>query len=202
MISAFKEWQVIVDALGAGAQILILRKGGIAEGRGGFAVKASRFWLFPTQFHAQREKTKPAAAKWFSETGTPTAPPAHGAGAAAPAEAITLHYHAEVVHAAFLEDWEEVARLDPLHLWTEATARERFDWGKPPGLHVLIVRVHQLDTPIVLTPTAEMGGCKSWIELPFLCEDHPSTPVLDENAFAARVAQIRAAAPSVWAART
>jgi len=36
---AFKEWQVIVDALAVGEQSLLLRKGGIAEGRGGFDQK-------------------------------------------------------------------------------------------------------------------------------------------------------------------
>ena len=36
MFPAFKEWHVVVEALAAGEQILLLRKGGIAEGRGGF----------------------------------------------------------------------------------------------------------------------------------------------------------------------
>ena len=182
MSPAFKEWQVIVDALGAGAQTLILRKGGIAEGRGGFAVKASRFWLFPTQFHAQREKTKPAADAWFPATSAPTAD-------------VTLRYHAAVARATFLSDWDAVARLDPFHLWTEATVRERFDWATPPGLHVLIVRVHRLDTPLVFSPTDGMGGCKSWIELPFHIEDSASQPVLDDAAFAAQLKQLAAVLP-------
>ncbi len=33
---AFKEWTVVVDALGRGDQIIILRKGGLSEGRDGF----------------------------------------------------------------------------------------------------------------------------------------------------------------------
>ena len=72
---AFKEWHVIIEALGAGEQILILRKGGIAEGRLGFEVEAPRFWLFPTRFHAQLEKTKPAAARWFEPPAADAAPP-------------------------------------------------------------------------------------------------------------------------------
>ena len=101
---AFKEWQVIVEALGAGEQILILRKGGIAEGREGFSVQESRFWLFPTQFHAQLEKTKPAAAKWFGTDTTTTT------------GAIRLRYFADVVKSAFLTEWQQVESLDPLHL--------------------------------------------------------------------------------------
>ncbi|SVB17570.1 uncharacterized protein METZ01_LOCUS170424, partial [marine metagenome] len=34
--TAFKEWGVVVEALGRGEQIVILRKGGIAEGDSGF----------------------------------------------------------------------------------------------------------------------------------------------------------------------
>ena len=48
---AFKEWAVVVEALGAGEQILILRKGGIHEQRGQFTVAHGEFWLFPTQYH-------------------------------------------------------------------------------------------------------------------------------------------------------
>src|SRR5438093_782089 len=48
---AFKEWAVVVDALGRGEQILILRKGGIRERRGEFQVDHASFWLFATQHH-------------------------------------------------------------------------------------------------------------------------------------------------------
>ena len=48
---AFKEWAGICDALGAGRQCVILRKGGIAEGPGGFAPEHDAFWLYPTRVH-------------------------------------------------------------------------------------------------------------------------------------------------------
>ncbi len=171
--AAFKEWQVIVDALGAGEQIIILRKGGIAEDRGGFQVQSSRFWLFPTHFHAQREKTKPAAARWFSDQP-------------AGVSTISLRHFAELVESVFLDRWDDVARLDPHHLWTEATVRERFEWSRPAGLHVLVVRVHELITPVSLALTTDMGGCKSWIELPAAFDAHPSRPVLTDATFAQR----------------
>ena len=64
--AAFKEWEAIVEALGQGAQIILLRKGGIAEGRAGFQAKHPKFWLFPTRFHQQWEKTKPGSAPAWS----------------------------------------------------------------------------------------------------------------------------------------
>lgn len=186
MSPAFKEWHVIVEALLAGEQILILRKGGIAEGRGGFSPDlAQRFWLFPTRFHAQATKTKPAAARFLA-----SAEPAEPAPAT-----IVLNAFADVSHHAFVSDWNAVASLDPFHLWTPDTVRERFDWSKPPGLHVFVVRVHRLDSPISLPLTADMGGCKSWTELPLSFDAIPSKPVLDDAAFSARVDTLRALLP-------
>ena len=52
----FKEWALVCEALGRGEQSIILRKGGIAEGRDGFAFKHREFFLFPTFFHEQVEK--------------------------------------------------------------------------------------------------------------------------------------------------
>jgi hypothetical protein len=177
---AFKEWHVIVEALGAGEQILVLRKGGIAEGRAGFELEASRFWLFPTRFHQQLEKTKSTAARFAMSL-----PPA-----ASPPDRIELRYFADIAHAGFLTDWAAVAGLDPHHLWTEATIRERFDWSRPAGIHALVVRVHKLTTPLTLPVTADMGGCKSWIELPLDFEAQPSAPVLSDSAFAAQRAAL------------
>lgn len=173
MTPAFKEWRVIVAALGAGAQILILRKGGIAEGRGGFQARADRFWLFPTDFHAQREKTKPAAAAWFPAEPTPPAP--------------ALTHFAVVRRHVWLDDWTRVQALDPFHFWTEATIRERFERTQPPGLHAFVVRVHRLLAPLPLEATPDMAGCKSWIDVPASFDAQPSAPVLDDDTFAARM---------------
>lgn len=178
---AFKEWQVVVAALEAGEQTLLLRKGGIAEGRGGFAMRAPRFWLFPTAFHAQREKVKPAAHRWLP----PPAPADTAAATAAPAT-VTLTSFAEAVEHRFLDQWPEVAALAPQHIWTEETVRERFLWSKPAGVHLIVVRVFRLQQAIELPLTPEMGGCKSWIELPLHFNEHAAVPVLDDSAFAAR----------------
>ena len=57
MSVAFKEWAIVCEAIGSGRQSIMLRKGGIAEGRDGFAFKHREFFLFPTWFHEQLEKT-------------------------------------------------------------------------------------------------------------------------------------------------
>ncbi len=148
---AFKEWQVVVEALAAGEQSLLLRKGGIAEGRGGFdSAHAKRFWLFPTQFHAQLEKTKPALARYWTNPCNQT-----------PDSCITLTAFAEVIHQHVITDWATVVGLDAFHGWTETAVREKFDWGKAPGLHALVVRVYRLSSPITLERTPAMAGCNT-----------------------------------------
>ena len=147
---AFKDWEAIVEALGQGAQIVILRKGGIAEGRAGFKAKHPKFWLFPTGFHQQWEKTKPELRRFL-------------APAAEPAKEITLQYLAEVTDTVYLSSWDQVARLDDAHFWGEEILRERFEYkdrpGMEEGLHLLIVRVSRINLPHKLTPSPSYDGC-------------------------------------------
>ena len=75
----FKEWARVCDHLATGVTSLILRKGGIAEGRGGFDFGHTDFWLFPTFFHNEDEGLKPAFRSPRHEPRRPpptkTAPP-------------------------------------------------------------------------------------------------------------------------------
>ena len=54
----FKEWALVCEALGRGEQTIMLRKGGIAEGRDGFSFRHREFFLFPTFFHEQVAKVR------------------------------------------------------------------------------------------------------------------------------------------------
>ena len=64
---AFKEWASVCDALLAGRQTIILRKGGISEGQapGTFVPEYSEFWLYPTWVHQAEQGVRE----------TPAAPP-------------------------------------------------------------------------------------------------------------------------------
>ena len=46
--TALKEWSTVIDALGRGDQVILIRKGGIADPP--FGVEADRFYLFPPTF--------------------------------------------------------------------------------------------------------------------------------------------------------
>ena len=146
----FKEWALVCQALGEGRQTIILRKGGIAEGRDGFAFQHREFFLFPTFFHEQVERVRLPGAIL-------PAPRPHE---------IEIHYFAQVEETRVLTDWEEVRALEPRHILEESVVRERFEYDDAPGVHVAFVRIFRL-VPVWRFPDAKAyGGCRSWVQLP------------------------------------
>lgn len=174
MSIGFKEWQIVCDALGHGGQSIILRKGGIAEGRDGFQFAHPEFYLFPTLFHEQAGKVRPEFREGF-------APPPEGADAER-AE-IPLEYFARIDFHRVIEDWDRVAALEPFHIWSEEEIRKRFDWDEAPGISLACVRVYRLAAPWPLENRKSFGGCRSWITLPEPERKFAMEPVLDDAAF-------------------
>jgi CDP-diacylglycerol--glycerol-3-phosphate 3-phosphatidyltransferase len=186
LFPAFKEWSSIVEALGQGAQTIILRKGGLREGKSGFQIEHPRFWLYPTQFHEEAAATKPGASSYLAVAARPVKPPAGKPASST----IEIRYFADLVDCFFVTAWEDVQKLDPLHLWTEATVRERFDWSKTDGIHLLVLRVYRLDHPFPLPDDPSYGGCKSWIQIPYDFNREKAKPVIPNEEFAVRRSRI------------
>lgn len=145
----FKEWALVCEALGRGEQTILLRKGGVAEGRDGFGFRHSEFYLFPTFFHEQVVKVR-----------TPSAeiPAAHQGE-------IEIRYFAKLEAQKEITTWPMVAALEPFHVLQESVVRERFEY-KEAGLRVALVRVFRLEPSWVLADKPAYGGCRSWVELP------------------------------------
>lgn len=177
MRKAFKEWAIVVDALGRGEQILVLRKGGIAEGRGGFQVEHPRFLFFPTLYHQQRENVLPAAQARYDEIAPHLPPP----------DLLRLEFCAEVVAWRRLDSLAAVERLRGQHIWRDDVLAQRFDWGKEQAIFALAVRVKRLPQRLELPMLPAYGGCKSWIELAEDIATDAAQPVLAEATFQARL---------------
>lgn len=176
---AFKEWSIICDALARGDQTLILRKGGIEEGRDGFRVAHDRFWLYPTRFHASRDQLAPALHARLDDPST--APVAPGE--------VTLALLAEVTRVVQLDSLDQALRLTGLHGWSDDTVTARFHYRRP-GLFLLVVRIHHLAEPHRLLETPDYAGCKSWVELDRGFDTTRLTPVLTDTQFQAAAATI------------
>jgi hypothetical protein len=162
----FKEWALICQELASGRQSIILRKGGIAEGREGFRFQHSDFLLFPTLFHEQVSKLKLP-----QETPLPAlAPDVH-----------TLTHRVFVEWTRDLTDWAQIQRLDPYHIWTEKVIRERFEYDEKRAVSLAFVRVRRLAQPLVFPDSPKYGGCRSWVNLPESSSPDSAEPVLGES---------------------
>ena len=175
----FKEWSVVCDALGSGRQSIILRKGGIAEGRDGFRFKHERFVLFPTQYHQQYEKVR-------SEER-------HGqaAQAGSPQETVAIHYLVTLDFACWVDRWETLMVLKPFHIWRDDVVRERFEYEDQRGLQCAFARVYLADRPWTFPNRPAYGGCRSWVMLPSSTVDLGWSPVLNENEHNRRKQEVR-----------
>ena len=178
----FKDWSLVCAALGSGRQSLILRKGGIAEGRDGFRFEHDSFFLFPTQFHQQSERIRPEA---LAEL-TPVSPP--------PVGTVAIQHFFAVEQALWIDDWSTLQRLEPFHVWREEVVRERFEYDGQRGLQCAFGRVYRLDPAWTFPDRPSFGGCRSWLTLPeFPGDPIAFRPVLSEARSSALTAVIRAA---------
>jgi hypothetical protein len=170
---ALKEWAVICRALAAGRQALLIRKGGIAESSGEFAVEQRRFWLFPTYVHQQKDGIVPEAASLL-EQAEAVHPPPH---------IVRLTHFAEAAGSYIVRELADAWKLAGLHCWSPQTVQSRFEYRRP-GLSVLAVRVYRAPQGFDLPNTAEYAGCRSWVELDRALPTEGATPVLAEEPFA------------------
>ena len=183
MRTAFKEWAIVVDALGRGEQIIILRKGGIAEGRGGFKVEHPRFLLFSTLFHQQREAVISTAQVRYDEIVQTLPPP----------DRVQIQFSAEVVEWFRLDSIESANRFRGQHIWRDEVIAERFEWGRSKDIFAIAVRVFRLASPIELPMAPSYGGCRSWVELESDVGATTVAPVFDSERFALKLKRFRAA---------
>lgn len=169
---AFKEWGAVCAALGQGRQSVIVRKGGIHEGREGFRVDHQEFWLFPTRFHQGADQLRPEHADLLN---APIAnEPASGR--------IRLALYAEVDQVLEIKETGMLSGLQSLQVLNQETLEQRFEY-KRPGLYVLLVRTCLLLQPLEIENETRYGGCRSWVELTQAYPTNQLLPVLTDEQF-------------------
>jgi hypothetical protein len=171
----FKEWALVCEALGRGEQSILLRKGGIAEGRDGFGFRQKEFFLFPTFFHEQLVKVRTPDAEMPKEREGE----------------IEIRYFAQLEAQQQITDWSQAAALEPLHILAEPVVRDRFEY-RGAGLHVALVRVFRIEPMWVFPDNPAYGGCRSWVELPGCPAGTRFEPVLSDGENEQRAVKFRA----------
>jgi hypothetical protein len=161
--TALKEWSSVVGALGRGEQILLLRKGGIADPD--FGIEAERFYLYPTYFHQGESDTRPS---------------------------VTITHWGEVARTWTLNDAALLERLAPLVVMPQETLTARFRFRPDQALYVLALRVWELARPAEVLFRDAYAGCRSWVSVDEEIDVDGSRPVLDEPALQAKIESVDA----------
>jgi hypothetical protein len=162
---ALKEMESLCARLAEGRQILLLRKGGIAEPGGAFEDPAREFFLFPTRHHERGE---------------------------APPDRVDLALVAVLEDALRVDDLGRLRGLEEAHGLSAEDLERRFRY-RAPGLQALLLRVWTLARPLTIPDARRHDGCRSWVELDREHPVERGAPALDEADFAARVAELRKA---------
>ena len=171
----FKEWALVCRALEDGTTSLILRKGGIAEGRDGFRFKFESFLLFPTLFHEQLAKTRLPAE---------TQMPVFQSGQIEITARATVEWTRLITNRAVLKE------LEPQHILQPSVVEDRFLYDDTPGVNIAFLRVEKSSRPFLFPDAPKYGGCRSWVELPDVPEDILWTPVLSDSAHEKKRAEL------------
>src|SRR5438874_7315937 len=133
--TALKEWSTVIDALGRGEQVILIRKGGIADPA--FGLEAERFYLYPTFFHQQQGE---------------------------PSE-VTITHWCEVVRTWRVTDLEALHRLESLVVLPREVLETRYRFRSDQALHVIGVRTFALARLRTIAVKPEYLGCRSWVSV-------------------------------------
>lgn len=178
---AFKEWAVVCRALALGRQTLILRKGGIAEGPGGFEVTDRQFFLFPTYLHQAPTSVIP---EWRESLEACAVDPTPGR--------VVISHYCTVASWLKISSLDKLRALEGLHIWSDEIVSERFHQWSEESVIAMMVRVYSLRRPVVLDVVKEYAGCKSWITLAEQVSLEEVRPVLDDAVFERRLEEMKA----------
>lgn len=161
--TALKEWSNVVAALGRGEQVILIRKGGIADPT--FGIEADRFFLYPTYFHQGESEARPS---------------------------VSITHWCEVVQSWTVRDFAVLERLEPLVAMPRETLEARYRFRPDQALFVIALRTWKLATPSAVQYRDEYAGCRSWISVEEEIDIAGSTPVLSDAELEARVETVSA----------
>jgi hypothetical protein len=149
-VPGFKEWAIVCDSIARGETSLIFRKGGIAEGRDGFQFKHQRFFLFPTYFHGQIERTRLSPDRDVRPQS----------------DTVMISVFVEAEFTTLLRDLNLLRPLGALHVMQASVLEERFHYDHREGLYLAFVRAYRISPVWTLPLRPSYGGCRSWVALP------------------------------------
>ena len=98
---------------------------------------------------------------------------------------------ARVEETIELSEQARVDDLSPHFIWTNGYAQSRLRWKPMLPLSVLLLRVYGLERPVTVQFLPEYRGCSSWVEVLDKVSLGRLEPVIGEEEFRRRVADIK-----------
>jgi hypothetical protein len=176
-----QEWAVCCRALAEGRTVLLIRKGGIHEPRGGlFTPEHGRFALLPSFLHQAEDRLRPPVrGEYLAQVAVNPQP------GRIPVAAV-----AEVMRVWRCSELARILALGDELLWSDNEISARFAYRGQPWLYVLGLRVQRLGAILELPDRASYGGCRSWIQLEDPVPVESAQPVLSESEQQQRLARV------------
>ena len=176
---AFKEWSVVDEALGAGEQTILLRKGGIHERHGRFEVEHDEFLVYPTYLHQKPDLVKPDFRGRCRDSRSDRTK-------------VTIRHFVRVAGVFQAPaSGGSAGSWDALHIYSPALIEKRYQYRPERPLYILLVRAYRLAAATTIHETPQYAGCRSWVELNEDIDTIGAVPVLDDAAFATHAARVR-----------
>lgn len=174
---ALKEGSAVVEALAAGRQLLLLRKGGIRDPKGMFELENREFLLYPTWEHQEPAHLRAEYRKWLRPPPVPSAP-------------IEFRLYAGVAFTQQIRDPEVLDSLTDYHIWTPEFIVQRMSYRPASPTLLAAVRAYRLKKPVLQAAHPEYAGCKSWVPLAEPISLRGAEPVVDNRSFRAALEKI------------
>jgi hypothetical protein len=169
--TALKEWSSVIEKLGSGDQVILIRKGGIADPD--FGLEAQKFYLYPTYFHQGESESRPS---------------------------VTITHWCEVVRTWRVGNAGALDRLEPLVVLPRETLDARFQFRPDQALYVIGVRTWKLGQPVEVSYRDAYGGCRSWISVDDEIAIDGSTQVIEEKELQTKIAGVESLLDALGAA--
>ena len=152
---ALKEWDVVVRALRDGRQSVLLRKGGVSDADGAFALRENEFFLFPTWEHQRPELLNDAARPELEASAREKRTDGK----------ILIDTYAVVDAVRKVEDAAELADIPSRTVWNRAFVDQRLLYKPEKPLYLVSLTALPLSTPHLIADDPSYAGCVSWVPL-------------------------------------
>ena len=175
--TALKEWATVLEAMGRGEQIVLIRKGGLIEPGSGFELTAENFVFYPTFEHQAVNYLRPQFQRYFEDAAKRRAPEG------------SVRFELAGVPAASWRSSDPgiIERLEDSHIYNGEFTTQRLKWQPDMPLLIAAVRVWRLPQAQTVATTPQYAGCKSWVQLDQPVPLAAAAPVLDDITFGQRL---------------